>query len=763
MTIPSDEPKSADEKLRASELTYRRLFEAANDGILIIDLKTGRITDVNPALIELLCFSREEILGKTVGELSPFKDTAANQAMLERLQKDGSVRYEDLPLESKDGRSIAVEFVCNVYQAGDEKVIQCNVRDITARRKVETDLRKSEGRFRRMFTAAGTGIAISTPQGRFLQANAAYCKMLGYTEAELLERDFASLTHPEDLTLNLKLRDEMLAGKREDFVMEKRYLKKSGETVWTRHSVSSARTVNGTIETLIVIAEDITERKRTEARFRRLVDSNVQAVLFWNNTGDIIDGNDAFLKIAGYTREDLQAGRINWAAMTPPEYAERDQHALEEIAATGISSLYEKEWIRKNGSRVPILLGSAVFEDNPNEGVCFVLDLTERKKVEEQLRLSQKMESIGTLAGGIAHDFNNFLTIIQMQTHLFKSSGELTPDQLKYIEVIDTSAQHSSALTRQLLLFSRKQTTQFREINLSQSIGDMSNIIRRAIGEDIELQLKLSSLPLFIHGDAGMIDQVLMNLVVNSRDAMPKGGKLIIETSTVEFDEKSSSQIPRARVGSFVSLSVTDSGCGIPKENISKIFEPFFTTKEVGKGTGLGLSTLFGIVQQLNGWVNVYSEVDQGTTLRVYLPRLVSSSAQEQEPIQNTERLSGNETILYVEDDEFLRNAVCRILSQFGYRVLAAKASAEALEIWSKHSHEIRLLLTDLVMPGKMSGKELGDRLLTENPKLKVIFSSGYSVEIAGKDFNLEEGSNFLSKPFQAHKLARTVRDSLDK
>ena len=563
--------EDADQLLRAQELSYRRLFEAAHDGILIIDLETGRITDVNQFLVGLLGFSRSEILGKTVAELSPSRDTLANQVMLERLRKDGSLRYEDLPLETKEGRSVDVEFVCNVYQAGEEKVIQCNVRDITQRKKMETDLRQSEGQFRRMFRAAGTGIAVSTPQGRFLQANAAYCRMLGYTEEELLERDFASITHPEDLTLNLKLRDELLEGRREGFVMEKRYLKKGGNIVWTRHSVSVARTTNGKVETLIVIAEDITEhkiaedklreserrfsgafeyapigvslvsiegrwlkvnralcnivgypeaelltrtvldithpddvefsreqmrrliagekqtyqidkrylhraghavmillnvsivrneqghplymiaqlqditeRKRTEARFRRLVDSNVQGVIFWNKKGEISGGNDAFLKMVGYTREDLEASRINWAAMTPPEYAYLDQRALEEIAATGICALYEKEWIRKDGSRIPILLGSAVFEDNPDEGVCFVLDLTERKKVEEQLRQSQKMESIGTLAGGIAHDFNNFLTIIQMQTHLFKSSGSLTPEQLKYIDVIDTTAQHSS-------------------------------------------------------------------------------------------------------------------------------------------------------------------------------------------------------------------------------------------------------------------------------------------------------------------------------
>ncbi len=890
MSKSKNNSRSLNERLIASELSYRRLFEAAHDGIIIIELDTGKITDVNPFLTELLSFSREEILGKTVAELSPANDIVSNKAMLARLQKEGRVRYDDLPLQTKDGRSVAVEFVCNVYQAGDEKVIQCNVRDITLRRKMEEDLRESEEQFRTMFTSAGAGIAISTPQGRFLQVNQAYCQMLGYTEEELVQRDFMSITHPDDLTLNIKLRDEILEGKRKHFVMEKRYIKKGGEIVWTRHSVSAARTVNGKIETFIVIAEDITEqklaevklresehrfssafeyapigvcligidgkylkvnralceilgyseaellsrsvfdvthpediglskeklrrfladeiqtyqvdkryihkegrtvlallnvsivrdglnhplylivqvqdvseRKRTEARFRRLVDSNVQGVIFWNKKGEITNGNDAFLKMTGYTRDDLKGGLINWAAMTPPEYAKLDERALEEIAATGICTLYEKEWFRKDGSRVPILLASAIFEDNSSEGLAFVLDLTEQKKTEEKLRQSLKMQTIGTLAGGIAHDFNNFLTIIQMQTHLVKSRGKLSSDQLKYVEIIDNATQRSSALTRQLLLFSRKQTMQLRDLNLNESVDQLGNMIRRSIGEDIELQLKLSEGPLFIRGDSSMLDQVLMNLAVNARDAMPKGGKLIIETSSVDFDKKSSAQIPKARAGSFVCLSLTDTGCGIPKENLPKIFEPFFTTKEVGKGTGLGLATVFGIVQQLNGWVNVYSEVGRGSNFRVYFPLLAASSLPASDSIPATSKPGGNETILYVEDDEFLSTAVCEILSQLGYEVLAARNSAEALEIWKARSKEIHLLLTDLVMPGKMSGKDLGEQLLRENPKLKVIFSSGYSAEIAGKDFHLQEGANFLTKPFEAHKLARVVRDCLDK
>jgi PAS domain S-box-containing protein len=514
----------------------------------------------------------------------------------------------------------------------------------------------------------------------------------------------------------------------------------------------------------IVVAEDITERKRIETRFRRLVDSNVQGVIFWNTQGRITEANDSFLRLTGYNRQDLAMGLIDWVAMTPAEYAGRDEQALKELAANGVCAPYEKEFIRKGGGRVPILLGSATFADNPDEGVCFAVDLTERKKLEQQFRQSQKMESFGQLAGGVAHDFNNILAVIQMQVDLFKDDSRLTPEQLDCAEAISASTQRATALTRQLLLFSRKEVMQPRDLDLSQSIKSVTDMLRRILGEHIEIQFKFTLEPLFLHADAGMLDQVLLNLAVNSRDAMPKGGRLIIETSAVEFDKTISSQFGPARPGSFVCLAVSDTGCGIPAENLSRIFEPFFTTKEVGKGTGLGLATVFGIIQQHQGWINVYSEAGQGTTFRVYLPRLHKPllSPQKGGPVKLTPQRGGDESILLVEDDDFVRPAICNALSRLGYRVFAVNNAVKALEVWQLRREQIHLLLTDLVMPGGVNGKDLGERLLRENPKLKVIYASGYSAEIVGKDFTLEEGVNFITKPFQAEKLARLIRERLD-
>jgi CheY-like chemotaxis protein len=299
-------------------------------------------------------------------------------------------------------------------------------------------------------------------------------------------------------------------------------------------------------------------------------------------------------------------------------------------------------------------------------------------------------------------------------------------------------------------------------LDLNETIATTTKMLKRMLSETIEMQLKLAAQPLFLHADAGMLDQVLMNLCVNARDAMPGGGQLAIETAGVELDELAVSQCVQARPGSFVRLSVSDNGGGIAPEILPQIFEPFFTTKDVGKGTGLGLATVFGIVEQHQGWINVYSEVGQGTTFRIYLPRLTGKVVIKSAPTALTALRGGNETILLVEDDPALRVAVRKALSQLGYRIIEAPTGIKALEVWQENRDEISLLLTDLVMPDGMSGKDLAQRLLRENPKLKVIYMSGYSAEVVGKDFPFTEDVNFLTKPFPAQKLAETIRDRLD-
>ena len=519
--------------------------------------------------------------------------------------------------------------------------------------------------------------------------------------------------------------------------------------------------------------------RESEEKFRQIAES-INEVFWITDTAkqQILYISPGYEKIWGQTCKSLYESPQNWlmaihledrqrildATKTKQEHGEYDE-VYRIIRPDGsVRWIHDRGFpVRNQAGQVYRIVGTA-------------RDITERKNLEEQLRLSQKMEAIGRLASGVAHDFNNILAVIQMQADLMKSEGNLSQAQLEFARETSAMAQRGAALTRQLLLFSRKETMQARDLDLNESINDMTRMLRRTFGENIQLQFKFAMQPLFVHADAGMMDQVLMNLAVNARDAMPKGGNLIIETSAVEFDESIREQYPQARAGSFVCLGVSDTGTGITPEILPRIFEPFFTTKDVGKGTGLGLSTVFGIVQQHQGWVNVYSEVGQGTIFRIYIPRLARISDQKFVAPMTEQAPGGKETILLVEDEPKLRASVRNILSRLGYNVIEASDGANALEVWKKHRDhvrfaqkvwkqhrdEIHLLLTDMVMPGGMTGKDLGEQLLRENPGLKVIYMSGYSAEAAGKDFSLEEGVNFLSKPFEAHKLAKTVRNCLD-
>ncbi len=389
-------------------------------------------------------------------------------------------------------------------------------------------------------------------------------------------------------------------------------------------------------------------------------------------------------------------------------------------------------------------------------------DITARKELEEQFRQSQKMESIGQLAGGVAHDFNNILTIIQGHASLIGMRHDLGPDVSESVHQIAFAAEHAASLTRQLLTFSRRQILQPGDVDLNQIVSGIARMLRRVLGEDISLQYQSSPELPVIWADPGMMEQILMNLVVNARDAMPKGGCLIIRTARATLDESFVRQHPEARAGRFVTLTVRDTGVGIAAEHLRKIFEPFFTTKEVGKGTGLGLATVYGIVKQHLGWIDVQSQLNHGTAFTIYFPEKdpgvgTVKKRRKIEPIRG-----GNETILLVEDELALRLLMRNVLERYGYTVVEADSGVSALAAWSKHQANFDLVLTDLVMPGGMTGRELADQLGREKPGLKVIFTSGYSADTVGKDFRLREGLNFLQKPYAPQKLAKCVREFLD-
>jgi PAS domain S-box-containing protein len=755
--------------------------------------------------------------------------------------------------------------------------------------EAQEKLHESADRFRGLFSASAIGIAISTPHGSYLRANAAYCRMLGYTEDELRALNFATLTHPDDLGLNLHLRDDLLAGRRQSFSMEKRYVTKSGDVVWTRHDVSATHGSGGEITTLMVIAEDITERKlaedalrrseerlrlithlvphgifakdavgryifanpamaelcglpladilgktdfdlvadraqaeacqaddraviesasrmvvseaprtdlsgrarmlhtikvpfnlaetgeravlgvcmditerkRTEARFRRLIDSNVQGVMFWNMNGDVVQANDAFLRLVGYSRDDLAAGRINWAALTPPEHAHRDRRATQQIAETGVCEPYEKEYIRKDGSRVPILVGGTMFEGSDEEGVCFVLDLTERKKLEQQFLRAQRLESIGTLAGGIAHDLNNILTPILMSIEFLKSLME-DAEGLELLETIEMSAHRGAGIVQQVLSFARGVEGQRTKIQPEVLLNDLAKIVRDTFPKNILLRLEVPGDVWTFSGDPTQVHQILLNLCVNARDAMPEGGTLTISVQNCSLDEQYAATNIQAKPGRYVNFKVSDSGTGIAPDIIDKIFDPFFTTKELDKGTGLGLSTVMAIVRSHDGIVNVYSEPGNGTTFNVYLWAMEEVTETEPEPAQQIAVTPGNgETLLLVDDDPFILAVTSRALQTSGYRVLTARDGAEGVAVYAQRKNDIALVFTDMMMP-IMDGKGLVRVLRHIDPAVRIVGTSGLPLSGNGSGFAEAGIRHFLMKPYTAEALLKAIRAALD-
>jgi CheY-like chemotaxis protein len=372
------------------------------------------------------------------------------------------------------------------------------------------------------------------------------------------------------------------------------------------------------------------------------------------------------------------------------------------------------------------------------------------------------MEAIGQLAGGVAHDFNNILTVIHGHASLLLSDKALTNDGVRSAQQITQASGRAAALTRQLLTFSRRQVMQPRRLDMNEVVSNMTMMLGRILGEDIALHLNYWPRPAFVQADASMIEQVLLNLAVNARDAMPKGGQLTVKISAATVNARHMSYHPEARTGKFVCLSVVDSGCGIPSENLRRIFDPFFTTKEVGKGTGLGLATVYGIVKQHQGWIEVRSVVNKGSAFLVFLPACSEANESAGEKTKETTVRGGAETILVVEDEAPVRELVCNILAGYGYTVLQAASGEKALDVWRENRSSVDLLLTDLVMPDRLNGRELAEKLLADQPRLKVMFTSGYSADVVGKDFVLQRGLHYLQKPYDPQKLALAVRDCLD-
>jgi two-component system cell cycle sensor histidine kinase/response regulator CckA len=493
--------------------------------------------------------------------------------------------------------------------------------------------------------------------------------------------------------------------------------------------------------------------RQSEEQYKGLFDSAFDGVVVQQNR-IIRSVNRAYAEMFEYNAEELIGRDI--LDLTPPEERDYVRSKIEEDQL-----VYETVGVKKDGTQINIeVSANSCMYDGAPARLAAVRDITERKLLEEQLRQSQKMEAIGQLAGGIAHDFNNLLTSIIGYSEL--TMKRLQPeDSLRHnIEEIRKAGDRAASLTRQLLAFSRKQVLQPKVLDLNAIVTDLEKMLRRLIGEDIDLRTVLQPELASIKADPGQIEQVLMNLAVNARDAMPQGGKLTIETKTVYLDEEYAKHHIAVIPGHYVMLAVSDNGIGIDEQTQARIFEPFFTTKEVGKGTGLGLSTVYGIVKQSGGNIWVYSEIGRGTTFRVHLPCVDEGAQRYKRTTETEEDIQGTETILLAEDEEMVRKLAREVLEMYGYQVLEAVDGDAALLICEQHKQAIHLLITDVIMPG-MSGRGLADRLLQVRPEMKVLYMSGYTDDAIVHQGVLDEGTNFIQKPFSTNDLARKVREVL--
>jgi len=513
-----------------------------------------------------------------------------------------------------------------------------------------------------------------------------------------------------------------------------------------------------------IIHQDIVETfLNSEKMIVALLESASQAILSIDQSGHIILANRRTEEVFGYTREELLGARIE---ILLPESKRRmhsrnreDYFARPHVRPMGIGM--DLAGRHRDGTEFPVEVSLSYVEtDDGMFAIAFVSDISQRKRLEEQLLHAQKMEAVGRLAGGVAHDFNNMLTVIGGYNRMILDELSALDPLRGYAEEILKAADRAGAITNQLLAFSRRQIVKPQVLQINMMIAQTDKMLRRLIGEDIHLQLALDHQVGNIRADPGHVEQAIVNLVVNARDAMPQGGRLTIETSNVHLDENYVRTHLGVVPGEFVMVAVSDTGIGMDAETRRHIFEPFFTTKEKGKGTGLGLATVYGIVKQAGGDIWVYSEPGRGSTFKLYFPR-VADPISDGAPGQAEAGVSnGNETILLVEDEQAVRELTLRMLHQLGYKVLTADSGAEAVRLTKMHADEIALLLTDVVMPG-MSGRELADDLLASRPTLKVLFLSGYTESTVLHHGVLESGVDFLPKPFSREVLGKKLREIL--
>ncbi len=754
--------------VRKGEEKLRSLFDASTDFIYLLD-KQGVIIQTNQAMLDRSGYSKRELVGCGIYEFF----TPASQKIF----------HERFPVLLKQGKNRAeVEFV---YKNGTIVTMDCSgsavfdeqgeiasfmivERDITERKRAEEYVRAISSRQEAILAAVPDIIMEVDKNKVYTWANQAGYEFFG--EA-VIGKEAAVYYEGEQNTYTVV--EPLFKGSEDVFYVESWQRRNDGEKRLLAWWCRALKDENGNVTGALSSARDITESKRTESalqeserRYKKLVESVIDyiyTVTVENGRSTATRHGPGCVAVTGYTSAEYEADPYLWYRMIHEEDRRSAAEQNEKILSGTAPQSLEHRIIHKDGSIRWVKNTPVPRYDERGRLIAFdgmVSDITERKRLENQLHQAQKMEAVGQLAGGIAHDFNNILSAILGYGSLLQMKIEEGDPLRYYVDQIIASSHRAAHLTHGILAFSRKQVINLRPVELNEVIERVERLLVRLIGEDIEMKTEMNGTDLLITADSGQIEQVLINLCTNARDAMPQGGFLMIETRLVECDELFVKAHPYAKPGTYAMVSVSDTGIGIDEKMKEKIFEPFFTTKEVGKGTGLGLSIVYGIIKQHGGCINVYSELGKGSTFKLYLP-ILKSVMKESKSQSSFPAARGTETVLMAEDDALVRTIAKEVFEQFGYTVIEAKDGEDAINKFRENSNRIALLVLDVLMP-KKNGKETYEEIKKIRPDIRVIFTSGYTADILHKKGILDEGINFLSKPFTTDDFIGKVREVLD-